>query len=314
MLHLAGIISRVGIRSRLSAFSQIVKLHARSYAQPRKYARGKSLVRQPRQSPERDVWVDPFKTPPPPRPDYRVLRRPLVFAGIVMISADYVADYFVAKRTSVATTRAERNAESTWTILPIIGANVVVFCLWRVFPSFVHRIGGLLVPYAPTPSQLVVSTFSHQEIWHLFLNQVAFYSFGTLVCDTIGREHFLALYLQAACFSSIASISATQFLTSRGVYDLSHLSRGSLGASGVVYSMLGLSAVIYPDMGVGIILLPVSFPIKYCFPALCAIDTVGLIAKWSRFDHVCHVYLSLGALLTFILVGRGCIRSYICLF
>jgi rhomboid-like protein len=258
----------------------------------RAYARGRSLVRQPpRKASNRDVWVDPFKSPPPPRPNFRVLIKPAIFTAIVLLSADYVADHFVEQRTSQVTTRAQRNAETAWTIWPMIGTNVLVFGLWRAFPSLLHRIGGLLVPYAPTPSQLVVNTFSHQEIWHLLLNQVALYSFGSLVCDTIGREHFLSLYLQAACVSSLTSISATQLLVSRGVFDISHLTRGSLGASGVIYSMLGISAIIYPEMRIGVIFLPLSFPIKYAFPSLCAVDVAGLIAKWSRFDHVCHVLL-----------------------
>ena len=288
MLLSLGSICRATSSPRSSPISKIIKLHVRAFA------KGRSLVRQPpRAGTERDVWVDPFKSPPPPKPSYRVLIRPAIFTVIVLVSADYVANHFVEQRTSHVTTRAERNAETAWTILPMIGVNVAVFGLWRAFPSLLHRIGGILVPYAPTPSQLVVSTFSHQEVWHLLLNQVAFFSFGSLVCDTIGREHFLSLYLQAACVSSLASISTTQLLVSRGVYDISHLTRGSLGASGVIYSMLGISAVIYPEMRVGIILLPLSFPVKYAFPTVCALDVVGIIAKWSRFDHICHVFLTM---------------------
>ena len=289
MLHLGRLAFRPP--SKLCAFRGIVRIQARTYT------RGRSLVHQPKTKPQRDVWVDPFKAPPPPRPDYRVLIRPALFAVIALVSADYVADHFVEKRTSQVTTRAEREAETAWTILPIMGANAVVFGLWRFFPSFLYRVGGLLIPYAPTPAQLVISTFSHQEIWHLVLNQVAFYSFGSLVCNTVGREHFLALYVQAACVSSFSSIAVTQALVARGVYDPSHLTRGSLGASGVIYSMLGVSATIYPEMGVGLIFIPFSFPVKYVFPALCTVDTVGILARWSRFDHVCHVRLSLGKLL-----------------
>ena len=285
MLRL-GAVPRLAIGSRSFVCSRIVNFQTRTYA------KGRSLVRQKKPSTQRDTWVDPFKAPPHPKPDLRVLIRPAIFTVVVLLSADYIADHFVNKRTSQVTTRAERNSETNWTIIPIIGVNVVIFGLWHVFPSFLHRIGGLLVPYAPTPSQLVVNTFSHQEVWHLALNQVAFYSFGSLVCDTVGREHFLALYLQAACVSSLASASATQFFVSRGIYDVSTLSRGSLGASGVIYSMLGISAMVYPEMGVGIILLPFSFPIKYAFPTLCAVDTAGIIFRWSRFDHVAHVLLS----------------------
>jgi membrane associated rhomboid family serine protease len=275
------------VNSKPLLFSRLWKLQIRSYAKAR------SLVRQPtRSSANRDVWVDPFKGPPPPKPDFRVLIRPAVFTIIALVSGDYIADYFVRQRTSTVTTRADRNSETAWTIWPMVGINVAIFGLWRVFPSFLHRIGGILVPYSPTPSQLVVSAFSHQEIWHLILNQVAFVSFGSLVCDTIGREHFISLYIQAACFSNLASISATQLFVSRGIYDYSHLTRGSLGASGVIYSMLGISSIVYPEMKVGIILLPLSFPIKYVFPTLCIVDVAGIIARWARFDHVCHVYLS----------------------
>ena len=274
--------------------ARLLSSQAKSYAR----SKGNSLVRQPQKgSSGRDVWVDPFKSPPPPKPNLRVLIRPAIFTVFVVVGGELVADYVVDQRTSPVTTRAQRSSETAWTIWPMVGLNIAVFGLWRVFPSFLHRVGGILVPYAPTPAQLIVNTFSHQEIWHLILNQVAFVSFGSLVCDTIGREHFLSLYFSAACVSSLASAAATQFMVSRGIFDYSHLTRGSLGASGVIYSMLGISAMIYPEMKIGIIFLPLSFPIKYAFPALCAVDVAGIIAKWSRFDHVCHVFAPLNILL-----------------
>jgi rhomboid-like protein len=275
--------SRVAHKSSQSFFLRLLKNHSRFYA------RGRSVIQRQSKVSDRDVWVDPFKSPPPPKPNFRVLIRPAIFTIVILVTGDYIADVFVSHRTTQVSTRAERNAETAWTIWPLVGVNVVVFGLWRVFPSLLYKIGGLLIPYAPTPSQLVINTFSHQEIWHLILNQVAMVSFGSLVCDTVGREHFIALYLSAACVSSLATASATQFFVSRGIYDASHLTRGTLGASGVLYSMLGISALIYPDMRIGLIFLPLSFPIKYAFPALCAVDTAGIIAKWSRFDHVCHV-------------------------
>ena len=294
--------ARLKVIADIRQAAKLLSSQARSYAK----SKGRSLVRQPQKSSSgRDVWVDPFKSPPPPTPDFRVLIRPAIFTVFVVVGGELVADYVVNHRTSQVTTRAQRTSETAWTIWPMVGLNVAVFGLWRVFPSLLHRIGGILVPYAPTPSQLIVNTFSHQEIWHLVLNQVAFVSFGSLVCDTIGREHFLSLYLSAACVSSLASATATQFMVSRGIFDYSHLTRGSLGASGVIYSMLGVSAMIYPEMKIGIIFLPLSFPIKYAFPTLCAVDVAGVIAKWSRFDHVCHVISSLDVLLNIQLAGAA---------
>ena len=257
---------------------------------PRFYARTRSVVEK--QSPnqtQQHVWVDPFKKPPHPKPNFRVLIRPAVFTLVVIVAGNYAAEAFVNLRTSELSTRAQRQSETAWIIWPMVGINVAVFILWRVFPSLVHRIGGLLIPYAPTPSQLIVNTFSHQEIWHLVFNQIAFYSFGSLVCDTVGREYFISLYLSAACVSSLASVSATQYFVSRGIYHPSQLTKASLGASGVVYALLTISAILYPDSGVGLLLLPVSFPIKYIVPSLCIFDTVGILSRWSRFDHVAHV-------------------------
>ena len=259
----------------------------------RSYARPGPLTRRPRQHApaEREVWVDPFKAPPPPRPDPRVLIKPAIFTVVVLLSADYIADHFLQQRTTTVTTRAERQRETQWTLVPIIATNLGVFLLWRVFPSFLHRIGAVLIPFAPTPAQLVVATFSHQEIWHLLFNQLALWMFGSVVCDTIGREHFLALYFKAACVSSLASISASQFLVKLGFWNTDHLTRGSLGASGIVYSFLGISAIIYPEMRVGLIFVPfVFFPLKYVFPCVLAFDSAGLALRWSTFDHVAHVW------------------------
>jgi membrane associated rhomboid family serine protease len=276
---------------------RIVRPQCRPYTK-----RGKStkdglgpLVRRARQPPpQREVWVDPFKAPPPPRPDYRVLIKPAIFTALVLAFSDPLADFFLNQRTTKSSSRAERQFETQSTLIPIIATNVGVFLLWRVFPSFLHRIGAVLVPYAPSPAQLVVATFSHQDMWHLAFNMLAFWMFGSVVCDTIGREHFLALYFKAATVSSLASLSASQFLVSRGFWKLDHLTRGSLGASGVVYSFLGISALLYPEMRFGLIFIPFVFlPLKFVFPGVMVFDITGVALRWSSFDHVAHVWLLL---------------------
>lgn len=294
---------RLKVNSRLQAITNALRPEARFYAKgtgrpipkssPGKPTTGKSVTpRRPSDAiVERDVWVDPFKAPPRPKPDLKVLIKPFLFTVGVCVVSDLVADYVVENRTSIPETKAERDLETRWTIYPIVGLNVAIFGLWRVFPSLLYRIGAIMVPYAPTPAQLIVNTMSHQEVWHLVLNQIAFISFGSTVCDLIGREHFLSFYLSSACVSSFGSAAATQYLVKRGFYDQSALHRGSLGASGVVYAMLGVSTLTYPDLGIGLLFIPVFFPIKYVFPALCSVDAAGIALRWSRFDHVAHVIL-----------------------
>jgi membrane associated rhomboid family serine protease len=211
-------------------------------------------------------------------------------------------------------TRAERDQATRITLGSIIVTNIGVFLGWRAFPSLLHRIGAILIPYSPTPAQLVVSSFSQQEIWHLAFNQVAMWMFGTHVCNTIGPEHFLAFYLKAACVSSMASITAAQFLVKRGFWGVDHLTRGSLGASGVAYALLGFSTIVFPEMQVGLIFVPfVFFPLKYVFPGLLAFDTMGLALRWTAFDHVAHVCSLLSTLcLHWGVVGWGGIWCVLC--
>jgi membrane associated rhomboid family serine protease len=270
-----------------------VRLQIRTYAKPtsRKSTPPKVAVQpvpQPKVTP-REVLVDPFKPPPPPRPNYAVLIKPAIFTAAVLFASDWLADKIVQRRAHSVQSRADRGEETRWTIFPMIGINVAVFFLWRTFPSLLHRAGALLVAYNPTPSQLVVSSFSHQELWHLCLNQIAFYSFGSLACDLLGREYFLALYLKAACISSLASVSVTQFFVSRGIWPRDRLAIGSLGQSGVLFSMLGVSALTYPDLKVTILFLPLALPIKFVVPSLMCLDAVGVAARWQTFDHVAHV-------------------------
>lgn len=262
----------------------------RAYARP---SRSRAVVNPSRPAPPaREVWVDPFKAPPPPKANFRVLVRPALFTAVVLILADPIADAFVERRTKNPATKAERQAETSNTILPIIGINVAIFGLWRVAPSFCHRIGALLIPYAPSPTQLIVSTFSHQDILHLLFNQIVLYSFGSIICDTLGREHFLSFYLQAACVSSLASVAASQAFVRMGFFDVSRLRVGTLGASGSLMAIVGTSTVIYPEMPVGFMFIPfVSFPLKYIMVGLVAFDVTGIAARWQTFDHAAHVSL-----------------------
>jgi rhomboid-like protein len=275
-------------------FGQILRPQCRTYAKKGKPVSKSSEVvgRQSHPPAEREVWVDPSETRSP-KPDYRVLIRPAIFAAAVLLLADPVAKAVHSFRTTKPTTRT-RDQATTTTLLSIITANVAVFLGWRYFPSQLPRMGAILVPHNPTPAQLVVSAFSHNEIAHFAFNQLAIFMFGTGVCNILGPELFLAFYLKAACVSSLASVAATQFLVKSGFWGMDHLTRGSLGASGVAYALFGFSAIFQPEMRVGLIFIPfISVPLKYVFPCVLAFDTFGVALGWSRFGHVAHVWFPL---------------------
>lgn len=89
---------------------------------------------------------------------------------------------------------------------PIFVINLVVFGLWRV-----PRLKPLMLKYfCSNPAAkaicwpMVLSTFSHYSLFHLFANMYVLHSFSA-AANGLGREQFVALYLSAGVLSSLTS-------------------------------------------------------------------------------------------------------------
>lgn len=91
-------------------------------------------------------------------------------------------------------------------ILPIFLINVFVYGLWRV-PSLKPF---MLNYFCSNPAAkavcwpMVLSTFSHYSLFHLFANMYVLHSFSPAV-NSLGREQFIALYMSAGVISSFSS-------------------------------------------------------------------------------------------------------------
>lgn len=90
--------------------------------------------------------------------------------------------------------------------VPILAMNVFVFGLWRI-PSLKPF---MLRYFASNPAAkavcwpMVLSTFSHYSLFHLFANMYVLHSFSA-AANSLGREQFLGLYLSAGVVSTLAS-------------------------------------------------------------------------------------------------------------
>lgn len=91
---------------------------------------------------------------------------------------------------------------------PLLALNVIVFGLWRI-PALKST---MLRHFASNPahqgvslySSMLLSTFSHYSLFHLFANMYVLRSFSGAV-NSLGVEQFVALYLSAGVVSSFAS-------------------------------------------------------------------------------------------------------------
>lgn len=123
------------------------------------------------------------------------------------------------------------------TVLVLISMNVLVFLAWRVTPLQRSLFQYFMsVPGYPRAFTLVGNTFSHQAPWHLTLNMVVLWVFGTRLHDDIGRGPFLATYMSCGAFSSFFSLSANVLTNSLG--------SGALGASGVIAGLMATWCVV----------------------------------------------------------------------
>jgi rhomboid-like protein len=166
--------------------------------------------------------------------------------------------------------------------LSLVCINSLIFVAWRVpaLSSFMMR-NFMHLPSSRRYYTLLTCTFSHQDLWHFGLNMVALHSFlpSFIYSAKMSPEQGLAFYLSAGVVSSFGSHLYSYALPSRAL-------TYSLGASGAIYALLFGVAYYKPETRVRVIILPFAdFTISDACRFMFALDFVGLVLGWRRFDH-----------------------------
>jgi rhomboid-like protein len=137
----------------------------------------------------------------------------------------------------------------------IIKINIAVFALW-VLGSSQFMMNNFLVSYDLVQSgriwTLITSVFSHNMIFHLFINMFILYGFGNIMENIMGSKKFIVFYLIAGLVGSLAHCLASALLMGQS-------SLPALGASGAVAGVVVLFALMNPKQLVllfGIIPMP----------------------------------------------------------
>jgi len=119
------------------------------------------------------------------------------------------------------------------------GGNSAIASKLAIVPSWTVRVldggnAGQLVDGVAHGAwwQVVTSTFTHIQVFHIVLNMIALYMFGPVLEQILGRLRFLTLYV----VSGIAgSAGVVLFSDSHGM---------TVGASGAIFGLLGAMAVV----------------------------------------------------------------------
>ncbi|MBT4792714.1 MAG: rhomboid family intramembrane serine protease [Halobacteriovoraceae bacterium] len=118
---------------------------------------------------------------------------------------------------------------------------------------------------------LITSAFSHNMLFHLFINVYIFFGFGMLVENVIGSKRFLKFYLVAGALGSLAHSVVSSFL-------LNNSDLPALGASGAVAGVVILFSFMFPKEKIlifGIIPIPAIWGAFF----VIGLDIWGLLSQ-----------------------------------
>ncbi|QOU21335.1 hypothetical protein BRETT_001057 [Brettanomyces bruxellensis] len=170
----------------------------------------------------------------------------------------------------------------------LIGLNVAVFGLWQLRFNG-GRIYSFLEKYflldrssltRKSNVSMILSTFSHQEFFHLFVNMLCLYSFAISMVNIMGVSQFSSLYLISGCASSLASIIFSFVTKSYGC---------SLGASGAISAIFAAFTAIFPTANVALFIIPIPGGASTALALFTAYNVGGCIFRWSTFDFAAHL-------------------------
>ncbi|GAB2979821.1 rhomboid family intramembrane serine protease [Nocardioides montaniterrae] len=108
------------------------------------------------------------------------------------------------------------------------------------------------------PWQLLTSTFTHVEVWHIAFNMYALWILGPQLELVLGRVRFIALYLLAGLAGSVC------------VLWLASTDTPTIGASGAIFGLMGAQLVIGHKVGADLsslwVLLAVNAVLSFTIP------------------------------------------------
>lgn len=221
--------------------------------------------------------------------------KPLIFVTIFSLATYFAMPYLFTYTPMAAFKKNPQNL-----IYTIIGMNVIIFGLWQIRYSnaFLYKtlerffVMDRSALSRTTNWSLILSSFSHQEPFHLFVNMLCLYSFSGSMVSVLGITGFSSLYLIAGAWASFFSLAYSQLFR--------HFGR-SLGASGSISGVFTAFATIFPNAGIAFFFIPIPGGAQVAAGLFAVYNVAGCLLRWGNFDYAAH----LGGMLIGFLWGLG---------
>ena len=129
------------------------------------------------------------------------------------------------------------------------------------------------------PWTLVTYIFLHSSFFHLFVNMLVLYFFGTALEERVGNRQLLEIFFTAGILSAIGYTFLSQ--------PIFNISPGSMvGASGAIYGVFAALTVLEPDTRVYVYFVPMK--LKYALVLFALLDFL-MVNSSDMIAHTAHL-------------------------
>ncbi|SCV04313.1 LAME_0H17458g1_1 [Lachancea meyersii CBS 8951] len=215
--------------------------------------------------------------------------RNVTIAGVLFMGATFIGAPYLFQHIPPFT---YFRSHPTHLVYGLLGVNCGIFALWHVprYWRFLQRYMLLEKDHIYSKWSLVGSAFSHQEVWHLGMNMLALWSFGTSLATMLGPANFTSLYLNSAIFGSLFSLWYP------------HIARismmaPSLGASGALFGVFGCFSYLIPQAKIMLFVFPIPGGAWIAFLGSMVWNAAGCALRWGSFDYAAHLGGSLAGII-----------------
>jgi uncharacterized protein len=135
------------------------------------------------------------------------------------------------------------NLAPIWIIMII---NLLVFIATIVSSKVIFFLGLSPSTFLEQPWAIITSMFTHGGLWHILINMLMLYFYGSFLSQLIGNKSLVIIYFLGGLLGNIFYL-----LLSSNPYSI------VIGASGAVFALGGALAILTPRVKVYVFPIPV---------------------------------------------------------
>ncbi|MHC1632021.1 MAG: rhomboid family intramembrane serine protease [Methanotrichaceae archaeon] len=160
----------------------------------------------------------------------------------------------------------------------ILAICVFLSLMSLVVPSFIYNYLALKPALVTAqPWTLITHMFLHASLFHLFVNMIFLFFFGTELERRVGEGLFLLIFIFSGIVGAIGQIA---------VDPASYIPM--VGASGALYGVMGCLVIIAPEIKVIIFPIPIPLSILAAVTLFVFMDLV-MMGSGDSIAHMAHL-------------------------